>query len=702
MSRVIRDIRPLTAGRPSCDDDAVTPVQRRTAAAAALIGAAVAVLVAATLLDLRVPARHRELTGTDMMWTVGLPGLGLLVPGAIMLRRLPRHPVTWLLIGSGLHWIADGAAASWLAYATLNDLPGASAAFWIYNRLGAALLIWLSLLLLIYPSGRLPPGRWRVIAYAGLALVSVAPLATLVVPSWVADERAGEPAGAVFDGLDLDPASLPLPGDVWVPLLSALWVLLPLGMIVSFAVVVRRFRGATGDDRLAMRWLLWAALADVLVFLSALVLPGFASVAIGPAVGLTGAAIAIALVRPRLLDVDRLLGGTALYGAMAVTVLVVDACVLGATGALLGRQLPERDAAVVALLIVTAGYGPLRHRLWRAVRRLVLGRRDDPYQVVSGLAEQLERSASPSDELLAVARVVAGAFRLPYVVVEVNRPGGEQMVARSGTPDGPARALPITYWGETIGRVLLPERAILANRARDERLLADVVRQAAVAARSAHLARELQRSRELIVAAREEERRRLRRDLHDGLGPTLGGVGLRIDTARNLAGRRPEEADRLLRQAREDVTAAVADVRRLVHDLRPPALDDVGLLGAVRQQAARLRAPGLTVTVEGDDQLDRLPAAVEVAAYRIASEALTNVARHAGATTATVRLTTEEGAVIVEVTDDGVGIAAGTPSGVGLVSLRERAAELGGDCRIECPDSRGTRVRARLPMGVLV
>ncbi|MBM2621579.1 sensor histidine kinase [Actinoplanes sp. LDG1-06] len=667
----------------------------RTPAAVA-VGLGLAVLVVATILDLQVPGEHRELTQTEMVWTVGLPGLGLLIPGAILLRRLPRHPVAWLLVGSGLHWIFDGAAATWLAYATLNDLPGASAAFWIYNRLGAALLIWLPLLLFIYPSGRFPSGRWRLAAYGGMILASLAPLATLVVPSQVADARAGQPSPAVFAGLGLDPASLPLPDGWWLPLLTAMWIALPLGMIISFAVVVRTFRRTTGDERLALRWLLWAALADVLVFLSALVLPAFSGIAIGPAVGLTGAAITIGLVRPRLVDVDRLLGGTALYGAMAATVLVVDACILGATGAFLGSRMAERDAAVVAMLVVTAGYGPLRHRLWIAIRRLVLGRRDDPYKVVAGLAEQLERSESPSDELLAVARAVAEAFRLPYVEVEVRRPSGEQLVATVGEPRAPTRILPITYRGETVGRVILPARA------RDDRLLTDVVRQAAIAARSAHLAQELQRSREQIVAAREEERRRLRRDLHDGLGPTLGGVGLRIDAARNLAGRKPEEADRLLRQAREDVTTAVSDVRRLVHDLRPPALDDVGLLGAVRQQAARLKAPGLTVTVDGHDDLDQLPAAVEVAAYRIASEALTNVARHASATTAHITLAVRAGALEIEVTDDGVGIPPGTPSGVGLVSLRERAAELGGDCRIECPDGRGTVVRARLPMGVLV
>ncbi|MBU2666460.1 hypothetical protein KOI35_23420 [Actinoplanes bogorensis] len=675
-------------------DDAAPPAPRTTMAIAAVV-LGLALLAAATALDLAVPAAHRELTRTEIVWTAGLPGLGLLIPGAIMLRRLPRHPVAWVLVGSGLHWIADGAAASWLAYATLHDRPGASAAFWVYNRLGALLLVWLPLLLLLYPGGRLPAGRWRVAAYVSLVLSSLAPLATLVVPASAADDRGGSPTPAVFAGLDLDPTSIALPAGWWVPLLSALWIALPLGMLIAFVVVVRTFRGTTGDARLALRWLLWAAVADVIVFVSTLLLPGFTDVAIGPAVALTGAAITIGLVRPRLLDVDRLLGGTLLYAALAATVLVVDACILGATGAFLDSRMAERDAAVLAMLLVTAGYGPLRHRLWIAVRRLLFGRRDDPYGVVAGLAEQLEHSPSPADELLAVARAVAGAFRLPYVEVEVSRSGGEKLVATVGEPAGPTRALPITYRGETVGRVVLPLRA------RDERLLTDVVRQAAIAARSAHLAQELQRSREQIVAAREEERRRLRRDLHDGLGPTLGGVGLRIDTARNLATRTPGEADRLLRQAREDVTTALADVRRLVHDLRPPALDDVGLLGAVRQQAARLKAPGLTVTVTGDD-LDRLPAAVEVAAYRIASEALTNVARHAAATTAHVTLTRRDGALEIVVTDDGVGIPAGTPSGVGLVSLRERAAELGGDCRIECPDSRGTVVRARLPMGVLV
>ncbi|MEU8661966.1 histidine kinase, partial [Actinoplanes philippinensis] len=542
-------------------------MKKATLVAAAVVAVSAGSLIAASLLDLRVPAAHRERIETEVAWTAGIAGLGLAVPGALLLRRLPRHPIGWLLCLSGLHWCLDAAAGTWLAYSTWHGLPGGSAAFWIYQRFGAALMVWLPLLLLIYPSGRLPGGRARIAAWASLVAAGLMPLLSLVVPAAAAQQRAGSPMPAAFAGLNLDPASIPLPDGWWAPIFQASFVALPLGMIVPVAVVVSRYRQAAGDDRLRMRWLLWAAVIDLLVFGSVLILPELSSVALAPAVGLTGAAVVVAITRPTLLDVDRLLGGTVLYAAMAATVLAVDACVLGVTGLLLGRSLPERDAAVVAMLLVTAGYGPLRHRLWLLVRRLVLGRRDDPYRVVAGLAEQLERSSSPEDELLAVAVAVADAFRSPYVIVEVDRPGGEKVVATQGVPAGPSTTLPISYRGETVGRVVLPAggpRVSLSRR--DERLLADVVRQAAIAARNAHLVRELQRGRELIVAAREEERRRLRRDLHDGLGPALGGVALRIDTARNLAARRPEEADRLLKQAREDATAAVADVRRLVHD----------------------------------------------------------------------------------------------------------------------------------------
>ncbi|MFC3382349.1 sensor histidine kinase [Couchioplanes caeruleus subsp. azureus] len=684
---------------------AASPAPRRTLPAVvggAAVALALAAVVGAAVIDTAVPAAHRAATRLDLGWVAGVAGAFLCAPGALLLHRMPRHPVAWVLLITGVHWALDGLACAWLAYATLSDpaLPGAGLAFWLYQRLGASLLLSLPLILLLYPDGRLPRGRWRVAALAGLASTALLPLALLFAPSGVAQADAGHPLPAAFAGLDLDPTTIALPTSVWAPVLAVAGALVPVSLVVPFAVVLGRYRRSGGDPRrrARMRWLLWAAVVDVLAMLAMLVLPqSLTSIGLSVAVGLTGIALTVGIVAPQLVDIDRLLGGTLLYAAMALSVLLVDACVLGVASTVLGERLAERDAAVLALLLVTAVYGPLRQRLWTLVRRLVRGRRDDPYGVVAGLAEQLERQDRPEEQLVAVARGVAAAFRVPYVAVEVDRPGGESVVAAYGTAPADTQVLPIAYRDETVGRLVLPSRRASLS-ARDERLLGDIVRQAAIAARTAYLAAELQRGRERIVAAREEERRRLRRDLHDGLGPTLGGVALRIDTARNLAARKPEEADRLLRQAREDVTAALADVRRLVHDLRPPALDDVGLLGAVRQQAERLRAPGLTVTVEGED-LEGLPAAAEVAAYRIASEALANVARHAGAATARVRLSRVVGGLVVEIADDGVGIPAGTPTGVGLVSLRERAAELGGDCRIECPDGGGTVVTARLPLG---
>ncbi|GAA1992201.1 sensor histidine kinase [Terrabacter lapilli] len=229
-----------------------------------------------------------------------------------------------------------------------------------------------------------------------------------------------------------------------------------------------------------------------------------------------------------------------------------------------------------------------------------------------------------------------------------------------------------------------------------------MVRQAAAAARASELSRDLQRSREAIVLAREEERRRLRRDLHDSLGPSLGAITLRIETARNLMVAHPDRADELLEATTADVAAALADVRRLAHDLRPPALDELGLVAAVQEQARRLSNAALSVEVEADD-LGELPAGVEVAAYRIVSEALANVVRHASASRAVVTLACETGAggsgvLRVEVEDDGRGIAPDATAGVGMLSLRERVGELGGTCEVTCPPGAGTRIRALLPV----
>jgi len=198
------------------------------------------------------------------------------------------------------------------------------------------------------------------------------------------------------------------------------------------------------------------------------------------------------------------------------------------------------------------------------------------------------------------------------------------------------------------------------------------------------------------VTAREEERRRLRRDLHDGLGPTMASLTLMAEAAGNLLSRDPLAAAELLQELKDEAKAATAEIRRVVYELRPPALDELGLVAAIREQADQYRRAGLLVSIFAPESLPPLAAAVEVAAYRIVQESMTNVVRHAGARTCIVRLEVENG-LQVEITDDGRGLNGGMP-GVGLASMRERAAELGGSCVVEAASGGGTLVRARLPM----
>jgi signal transduction histidine kinase len=240
--------------------------------------------------------------------------------------------------------------------------------------------------------------------------------------------------------------------------------------------------------------------------------------------------------------------------------------------------------------------------------------------------------------------------------------------------------------------------------AADLRLLDALARQAGPAVHAARLTLDLVASRERLIVAREEERRRIRRDLHDGLGPTLAAIGLRAEAAADLAPGDPEAAERLLTELREDVDRAIGDVRRLVDGLRPPALDQLGLVGALEAEAARL-APGAVLQVERATPLPDMPAAVEVAAYRIAVEAMTNAARHAGARACRVRVAATDGgsygpALEIEVVDDGQGLPEAVRPGIGLGSMRERAAEVGGTCVIEPRAGGGVRVHATLPLGL--
>ena len=417
--------------------------------------------------------------------------------------------------------------------------------------------------------------------------------------------------------------------------------------------------------------------------------------------GLTGLpfpiVIAASILRYRAFDIDVVLRRSLVYGGLTVGVLLVYTAAVIGLGALLGTSSAFATSLLATGLAAVAAL-PLRDMLQRAVTRFLYGDRDEPVRAIRRLGDRLGLSAEPAAVGRIVVDTVADALRLPYVALELGLPPTGRLVAERGSRPADVVMRPLVYNGRPVGRLVVgTNRPAEPLDGAEARLLDDLARQAGAAAHAVLLTEDLRASRERIVSAREEERRRLRRDLHDGLGPSLAAIGMRAEVAESLVARDPAQAARVLADLQGEVAAAVADVRRLVDGLRPPALDELGLVGALRLAAGRLEsARGPRVTIEVDGELSELPAAVEVAAYRIVSEALTNAVRHAGAERCTVRLTGgDELTILVE--DDGLGLPQERRDGVGLGSMVERAAELGGECRIEPRPGGGTRVVALLP-----
>jgi signal transduction histidine kinase len=356
--------------------------------------------------------------------------------------------------------------------------------------------------------------------------------------------------------------------------------------------------------------------------------------------------------------------------------------------------------SLAATVLIAVVFAPLRDRLQRGVNRLMYGERDEPYKVLSDLGASLEATLAPESVLPTVVETVARALKLPYAAITLTQDGVFVEAARYGKrPAGEPLIVPLTYQQETVGQLILAPRTPWETFTKsDVRLLEDLAKHIEVAAYAVRLTADLQRSRERLVTAREEERRRLRRDLHDGVGPQLAALTLKLETARKLLSHDPQ-ASALMADLSERARATVSDVRRSVHALRPPALDELGLIPALREGAAQYSQNGVRVSVEAPESLPPLPAAAEVATYHIAQEAMTNVVRHAGARNCSVHIALDEeaGTLRVEIEDDGRGIGEEHKVGVGLHSMRERAEELGGRCTVDSLARGGTIVSVELP-----
>jgi signal transduction histidine kinase len=653
----------------------------------------------------------------------GVLSLAFPTVGALIASRLPTNPIGWIFCGVGLLYAVQRFTTAYADYALLENLalPSGEYVAWFSTWVGYANPTLGVFLMLLFPDGRLPSRRWRIVAWAALLGAALAALADAFTPGQLRTHfYVGNPFGVVgvigggFTTYDLLGASVVLGRTL----------LATSGLAALFSLIVR-LRRAQGDERQQVKWFLYAAVPAAVGLSPVLLISYYCSPSTGSAtiflftvtdessrevlkfslyVTVFGLLVLpvftyIAILRYRLYDIDLLINRTLVYGALSACVVALYALVVGYLGVVLGMG-ANLATSLATIGLVAVLFAPLRDRLQRGVNRLMYGERDEPYKVLSDLGASLEATLAPESVLPTVVETVARALKLPYAAITLKQDGVFVEAARYGKkPEGEPLIVPLTYQQETVGQLVVSPRTPGESFTKsDVRLLGDLARHIEVAAYAVRLTADLQRSRERLVTAREEERRRLRRDLHDGVGPQLAALTLKLETARKLLSHDPQ-ASTLMADLSERARATVSDVRRSVHALRPPALDELGLIPALREGAAQYSQNGLRVSVEAPESLPPLSAAAEVATYHIAQEAMTNVVRHAGARNCSVRIALgeEAGTLSVEIEDDGRGIGEEHKVGVGLHSMRERAEELGGRCIISSLAGGGTLVSAELP-----
>ena len=635
--------------------------------------------------------------------TNALIGGSLAVAGLPIGWQRPHNPIGWLLLAGGVCYAGSAAAFSLLAW---RSYAGDGRPFW---RLIAtwANLSWpwaieycVPMILLLFPTGHFLSRRWRWTVPV-VALNAILFAATAVFPSDNLAADLGVRAYLVWPRVE---------NFVWLgPVTDVLG-----DVVYAAAALALILRYVRGDDRIR-RQMLWLLLAVGIVFVAWTVpdLLGIQTPVTLFAIALIPIAIMIAILRHQLLDIRLVVSRFALYLLLSAMVIAAYLGLITLLDRVLGRGRTAAESAIIVLALA-ATFNPLRVWLQGRVDRLFYGSRQDPARAVAEVGSRFGQHASGGTGLEGALSALCETLRVPAAAIRVN----DTVIAKIGelsdtrpelveghAPTSSAHmdepyAAPLRRGTTEIGELLINPRTGERKLSKaDQRIVALLADLLAVALQATQLADELVQSRSDLINAREEERQRLRRDLHDGLGPALTGVMLKAAAARRLATAEPAKSAELLRELERNVAAAITDVRGLVDELRPPVLDGRGLVGALRDYVDSVQTPSgprLQFTSDGVADLGQLPESVEVAAYRIATESLTNVLRHAHADSASISLWIDDNHLQMKITDDGMADAPWAP-GIGLSSMRERAAALGGRMSAG-PTEAGGEVRVTLPL----
>ncbi|GAA5073669.1 signal transduction histidine kinase [Thermocatellispora tengchongensis] len=602
-----------------------------------------------------------------------LPGLGWLIA-----TRRPANPYGWLVLATALCFGVGGLGVGALLYyaRTGYDGPGLGVAVATAALFGVHYgMVWFFVPLL-FPDGRLPSPRWRPFAWAGGACIAVQAFGVLFTPGLV-DEEVPVP----------NPLALPgVAGSVAVGAATAGVLLTPVLAVGALSALIVRWRRASRAERRQLRWMTAGLLLHVAGFLLVLgidhrlVAPGLSWLALLSVLGAVPAAIGVAVVRYNLLDIRVVVRGSLAYGLLWAAIALLYAGVATALGVVAGERLPV-EVAITLTVLVTLVFQPVRARLEALADRLVFGVRPMAAQVLTEMSAALDSMTESSSQLQHLAHVARSALGTRWIAVRLDDGTEAKAGAVTGSPE---RTVPIRNEGRDVGTLSCGPKIEGELTERDDALLAAMAAQAGLALRATRLAARL-------VHAQETERRRIERNIHDGVQQQLVALIAGLELAR--AAPRAETLERLREQAR----ATLEDLRELAAGIHPTVLTQGGLVEAVEERCDRLPIDA-EVSVDDDLRMQRFPDDIEGAAYFTIGEALANTLKHASASRVEVRLARQDGCLLLEVADDGRGFDPAAVTQRGLGSLADRLSALGGHLEVDSDPAKGTRVNAWIPV----